>query len=155
MSVRIPRGKYFEEFSLGQQALSAGRTVTEADIVAFAGLSGDFSEIHVNAEYARQGPFGQRVAHGLLGTSIAQGLLVQQGFMEGTVIAFRELTCKFSLPVFIGDTLQASAAVAELKAVPRLGGGLVIFDIEITNQNDKVVQSGRWTVLVASKPAVG
>jgi 3-hydroxybutyryl-CoA dehydratase len=146
-----PHGRYFEEFRLGDTAITAGRTVSEADIVNFAGLSGDFSQIHTNAEFARQGGFGQRVAHGLLGVAIVSGLLAQLGILTGTVLAFREMTWKFSLPVFIGDTIQARTTVSELKAVPRLKGGLVTFQIEVTSQDNKLVQSGTWVVLVASK----
>ena len=144
------RGKYFEEFSPGDSVVSAGRTITEADIVNFAGLSGDFTQLHTNAELARQGAYGQRVAHGLLGLAVASGLLAQLGYLEGTVLAFRELTWKFSLPVFIGDTLRARSTVAELKPTRRLGGGLVTFEIEVTNQEERVVMSGKWVVLVAA-----
>ncbi len=149
-----PRGLYFEDFSLGDEITSAGRTITEADIVNFAGLTGDFTQLHMNVEAARQGPFGQRVAHGLLGLAIASGLLVQLGYLEGTLLAFRELTWRFSLPVYIGDTLRASSRVAELKPLRRLGAGAVTFSVELLNQQDQVVQSGRWLVLVACKSSV-
>lgn len=147
-----PRGHYFEEFQIGDTVVTAGRTITEADIVAFAGVAGDYTPIHVDAEYARQDTFGQRVAHGLLLLSVASGLAAQRGFIEGTVIAFRELTWKFSLPVFIGDTVHVKASVAELREMSRLGGGSVTFDVQVFNQEDKVVQRGKWVVLVASKP---
>ncbi len=149
------RGKYFEDFSLGEETTSAGRTITEADIVNFAGLSGDFTQLHTNAEYARQGPFGQRIAHGLLGLTVASGLMAQPGYLEGTVQAFREMDWKFSLPVFIGDTLHARSTVAELKLLRRLGAGAVTFSVELLNQQDQVVQSGRWVVLVTSREAGG
>ena len=101
----VPRGRYFEEFQVGDVVVSAGRTITEADIVAFAGLSGDYTQIHTDAEFSRQGMFGQRVAHGLLLLSIASGLTARLGLIEGTALAFRELTWKFSLPLFIGDSI--------------------------------------------------
>ena len=145
-------GYYFDEFSLGETAVSRGRTITEADIVNFAGLSGDFSQIHTNAEFARQSGFGQRIAHGLLGAAVASGLLAQLGLIEGTVIAFRELTWKFSLPIFIADTIHVRTTVSELNAVRRLGGGLVTFVLEVINQENRVVQSGKWVVLIAVKP---
>src|SRR5690606_25366483 len=96
-----PKGLYFEDFAIGTRLRTAGRTITEADIVAFAGLSGDYNQIHTNAVYAAADTFGRRVAHGLLVQSIATGLAVQSGVIEGTVLAFRELDCKFSLPVYI------------------------------------------------------
>jgi acyl dehydratase len=147
-----PRGHYFEEFELGHTVVSPGRTITETDIVTFAGLSGDYNQIHTDAEFAGQGMFGQRVAHGLLVLCVASGLAAQLGFIEGTVLAFRELTWKFSAPVFIGDTVHIQATVAALKAMPRLGGGSVTFDVEVKNQEDKVTQRGQWVVLMASKP---
>ena len=146
------QGRYFEEFEVGDAVASAGRTITEADVVNFAGVAGDFTQIHVNAEFARQGAFGQRVAHGLLGLSVASGLLAQLGLVEGTVLAFRELMWKFSLPVFLGDTLHVRATVAELRPVRRLGGGAVTFDVRVLNQEERVVQQGRWVLLVAGQP---
>jgi acyl dehydratase len=146
------KGLYFEEFEIGQSITSVGRTITEADVVGFAALTGDWTSIHVDAEYAAQHPFGQRVAHGLLGMSIASALAVRMGFMEGTVLAFREINdWKFSLPIFIGDTMHMRASVVGLKAMPRLGGGAVTFKVEILNQDDKAVQRGKWTVLMMSR----
>jgi 3-hydroxybutyryl-CoA dehydratase len=148
----IPRGRYFEDFETGDVLVSAGRTITETDIVNFAGLSGDFTQIHTNAEFARQDIFGQRVAHGLLGLAVTSGLLAQLGFVEGTVLAFRELNWKFSAPITIGDTIRAQVSVAERKEVPRLKGGVITFDIQVINQVDKIVQLGKWVLLVASRP---
>ncbi len=147
----VPTGMYFEEFEVGQSLTSVGRTVTEADVVAFAALSGDWNPMHTDAEYAAQHPFGQRVAHGLLCMSIASGLIMRLGFLEETVLAFREIgSWKFSLPVFIGDTIHARATVTETKPMRRLGGGAVTVKVEILNQDDKVVQLGIWGVLVKS-----
>jgi len=143
---------YFEEFEMGHTVVSAGRTITEADVVNFAGLSGDYNQIHTDAEYAREDMFGQRVAHGLLGLAVASGLAAQLGFIEGTVLAFRELTWKFSAPIFIGETIHLEATVAERKAMRRLGGGAVTMDVKIKNQAGKVTQRGQWVVLIASKP---
>lgn len=146
-----PRGMYFEEFTEGHMVKTAGRTVTEADVVAFAGLSGDFNQMHVDAAYSANGIFGQRVAHGLLGLSIASGLAVQTGVLEGTVLAFREINeWKFSRPIFLGDTIHALLKVVETKPMPRLGGGLVILNIDVRNQNDETVMKGTWSTLIAS-----
>jgi 3-hydroxybutyryl-CoA dehydratase len=148
-----PRGMYFEEFVVGQKIVTAGRTVTEADVVAFAGLSGDFNQMHVDAEYAKTTPFGQRVAHGLCVLSIATGLAVQTGILEGTVIAFREISeWKFSLPVFIGDTVHVELEVTEAKALPRLGGGLVGIALNVKNPKGESAHRGKWLVLIASRP---
>ena len=147
-----PRGRYFEEFEVGQSIMTAGRTITESDIVNFAGISGDYNQMHVDAEYAAGGEFGERVAHGLLIVSITIGLLVQTGVMEGTVLAFRELDWKFSLPVMIGETIRAIFEITETKALPRLGGGSIVGKVSVLNQDDRVVQRGNIVVLVRSKP---
>ena len=143
---------YYEEFEVGQTVTSAGRTVTETDVVAFAALSGDWNAIHTDAEYAANHPFGQRVAHGLLGLSIASGLANRLGVMEETVLAFREIgSWTFSLPVFIGDTIRVRATVEEKRPMRRLGGGLVTFKVEILNQRDEVTQRGTWSVLAKAQ----
>ncbi len=149
-----PTGLYFEDYQPGQTITSAGRTVTEADVVAFAALSGDWNQIHTNAAYAAQHPFGKRVAHGLLGLSIASGLAVRLGFMEETVLAFREIGAwKFSLPIYLGDTIRVRLTVEETRPMRRLGGGLVSLKAEVLNQDDKVVQRGTWGVLIKSREA--
>jgi acyl dehydratase len=145
------RGLYFEEFKQGEALETAGRTITEADVVTFAGMSGDFNQIHTDAEYAAAEPFGQRVAHGLLIVAITTGLVVRTGIMEGTVLAFRELEWKFSRPVFIGDTIHARLEVRETKPLPRLGGGSVKTKISVLNQENQVVQRGVMALLVKSK----
>lgn len=146
-----PKGLYFEDFTIGTRLRTAGRTITEADIVTFAGLSGDFNQIHTNAVHAAADTFGKRVAHGLLVQSIATGLAVQSGVIEGTVLAFRELDCKFSLPVFIGDTVHVEIEIVETKAFPRLKGGNVTMKFAVVNQDGAAVQRGNWVMLVKSK----
>ena len=148
-----PRGMYYEEFASGQTIVSAGRTITEADIVGFAGLSGDYTEIHTNAEYGKNTPFGQRVAHGLLGLSIASGLAAQTGVLEGTVIAFREVNeWKFIKPILIGDTIHVKMEVKQTKELRRIGGGSVVIELGVINQRDEVTMKGLWTVLIAARP---
>ncbi|MBP9500637.1 MAG: hypothetical protein KBF17_00605 [Candidatus Promineofilum sp.] len=146
-----PKGLYFEDFTVGTRLRTAGRTITEADIVGFAGLSGDFNQIHTNAVHAAADTFGKRVAHGLLVQSIATGLAVQSGVIEGTVLAFRELDCKFSLPVFIGDTVHVEIEIIETKALPRLKGGNVTMKHTVVNQDGAAVQRGNWVMLVKSR----
>ncbi len=143
---------FFEDFQPGLKVLTAGRTITEHDIANFAGLSGDFNQIHTDAEFARSTPFGQRIAHGLLGLSIASGLAVQTGILGANVIAFREVgEWKFVKPVFIGDTIHVEMEVAEIKPVARLGGGSVTLDVHVNNQSGITVMKGLWTVLVKSR----
>jgi acyl dehydratase len=148
-----PRGMYFEEFFPGQKIMTPGRTITEADIVNFAGLSGDFTQIHTNAEFSKNTPFGQRIAHGLLGVSIVSGLAAQTGVMEGTVIAFREIkNWKFIKNILIGDTIHAELEVRSTKELRRVGAGAVDIEINVKNQDDEVLMRGTWTVLMLLRP---
>jgi 3-hydroxybutyryl-CoA dehydratase len=146
-----PRGMYFEEFEIGTEVISPGRTITETDVVTFAGLSGDYTQLHTDEEFAKGTLFGRRIAHGALVLSIATGLAARLGFIEGTALAFRELTWKYSQPVYLGDTIHLKARCKELKPMPRLGGGLVVFEAFVINQEGKIVQKGEWHMLVASK----
>jgi acyl dehydratase len=151
--LKVTRGMYFEEFEVGMTIRSDGRTITEADIVNFAGVSGDYNPMHTDAVYAATTPFGQRVAHGALVFSIATGLLYRLRFLEGTVLAFRSIDeWKFSQPVLIGDSLYCEIEVVEVKEARRLGGGQVTVSVKVINQDGKTVQKGNLTVIVASKP---
>lgn len=148
-----PIGKYFEEYVVGESMTTRGRTITEADIVQFGSLTGDFNPMHFDAEYMKNHMLGQRVAHGMLTLSYAVGQAYQLGFLERTVLAFRAIEMKFSDAVYIGDTVHVEITVKETKEAARLGGGLVTFEVKIVNQSGKTVQKGDWVVLIASKPS--
>src|SRR5437660_10383581 len=101
-----PSGRYFEEFPVGETLLSGRRTVTETDVTAFAGLSGDFNPLHTDEVFAQSTPFKGRIAHGLLVVAIFSGLVNQAGWFAGTTVALLELTTKFVAAVKFGDTIQ-------------------------------------------------
>ena len=146
-------GLYFEEFTVGQKIVTEKRTITEADIMDFARVSGDDNRIHTDPEFSKTTPFGRQIAHGLLGLSIASGLAWQTGLMDGTVIVDREVKeWKFVKPVFIGDTIHTELETIETKALPRIGGGSVTINLEVKNQNAEVCHRGIWVVLIMSKP---
>lgn len=145
-------GRYFEEFVVGETIVSEARTVTEHDILTFADLTGDNNRIHTDAEFSKAGPFGRQVAHGLLGLSFMMGLAWRTGFLDGTVLAFREINeWKFIKPVFIGDVIHAELNVLEAKALPRIGGGSVLLQAELKNQAGDAYMRGKLNVLVMSK----
>lgn len=145
-----PRGKYFEEFQVGQEIVSPGRTITEADLVNFAGLTWDTNPMHTDAEYGKTTMFGERIAHGMLGLSFAVGLVWQMGVLEGTVVAFRELEMKFKAPLKIGDTMRVVAQVQETKPI-RNAGGIVVIELRVLNQREEVSYVGTMTVLVKGR----
>ena len=144
-------GLYFSEFSVGQELETPARTMTESDIVQFAGLSGDYNPLHTNAEFAKGTPYGERIAHGLLGLSIASGLAARAGFIEGTAQAFIGVDWKFKAPILIGDTIRLHVTVKRKRAVPSMGGGMVVFSLEVLNQDDETTQEGEWTLLIREK----
>jgi len=145
--------QYFEDFFVGQKMVTEKRTLTGNDIMEFARLTGDDNRIHTDPEFSKTTPFGQQIAHGLLGMSIALGLTWQTGLMDGTILAFREVKeWKFVKPVFIGDTIYTELETKETKALPRIGGGSVLVSAEVKNQNDEVCHRGTWSVLMMSKP---
>ncbi len=151
-AARTVRGRYFEEFEIGDRVVSPGRTVTETDVVLFAGLSGDYNQLHTDAEFARNTPFGERIAHGVLGLAIATGLVARLGVIEGTAEAFTGLDWRFRAPIKIGDTIHVVAEVTRKKEMKRLGGGFITLSVQVINQRDEVVQKGTWTALIRSRP---
>ena len=130
---------YFEDYVIDQVRTSRGRTITEADIVNFAGISGDFVELHVNEEYAKAGPYGRRIAHGALIFSISTGLMVQMTSDHEAIVAFRGVDqLRFLAPVFIGDTIQVTKKTLEKNTKDGVRG-LVMFETTVLNQDGKAV----------------
>ena len=143
---------FFEELEVGQAFNTRGRTVTEADIIIFAGLSGDYTPIHMDEEYAKQSPFGGRIAHGFLGTALASGLLTQLGVTDETAIALLEFTCRFTGAIRIADTIHVRQTVKEKRETSKPGRGIVTFDIEVINQKDETVMTGSEKIMIRKRP---
>jgi acyl dehydratase len=144
---------YFEDFEIGAVSKSRGRTVTEADIVNFAGVSGDFVELHMNEEYAAKGPFGRRIAHGLLVLSISSGLSVRMHDMSDTIIAFYGIDkLRFVKPTFIGDTVHVTKKVLEVQTKDA-GRGVLTFETNVVNQNGEPVIVYTDKLMVKRRPA--
>ena len=131
--------KYFDDYAIDETSTTQSRTITEADIVAFAGLSGDFNELHMSEEWAKDGPFGRRIAHGALVFSVSTGLTVQAGGYSDAIIAFYGIDrLRFVKPVFIGDTIRVKKKVIELTARDDVRG-IVAFETIVVNQNEEAV----------------
>ncbi len=146
-----PRGLYLEEFEIGKAYLSPARTVTEADVVNFAGLSGDYNPLHTDEEYARANNFGTRIAHGALGFAISTGLSNQMGIYEGTVIAFMECTVKYTAPLRIGDTIHVSVVPTETRHSSKPGKGILKQSLQLVNQEGSVVMESQQVLMMKSK----
>lgn len=143
----MARGRYFSEFEVGQSFETGGRTITETDVVLFAGLSGDYNPLHIDQTFAEQTPFKQRIAHGMLSASISTGLAQTLGIYEGTVIALAQQTFVFKAPVFFGDTIRLRQTVTDVKPSSKGGKGTVTFTSQVIKQDGTVVVDGEWIVL--------
>ena len=148
-------GLYWEEWEIGAEFESAARTVTEADIVAFAGLSGDYNPLHINEEYCKQTVFGGRIAHGPLVYAIAAGLLFQLHLYDDTLIAFLGFEhLRFTKPVRPGDTIHARIKVLEKRETSHPDRGVMKRELHVLNQRGEMVQEAIQTFLLKRKPAV-
>lgn len=130
--------KYFEDYVMGETSVSGTRTITEADIVNFAGLSGDFHELHMSEEFAKQGPFGRRIAHGALIFSISTGLTIQMGGHENIIAFYGVDKLRFTSPTFIGDTIHVEKKVVEITPKDSTRG-IIGFETRVLNQKNEPV----------------
>lgn len=144
-------GLYFEEFEVGQTFKTRARTVTEADIVNFAGLSWDTNPLHTDAEFAGQTIFGARIAHGMLGLVISTGLSQSLGILDDTIVAFLELNWKFLAPVKIGDTLHVEQTIIEKRVTGKPDRWIIKIESRLINQRGEKVQEGTRTIMVKRK----
>jgi len=142
------RGKTFDAWTVGESYTTAARTVTESDIVAFAGLSGDFNPLHTDEEYAKKTVHGTRIAHGALTFAMATGLVNQSGLTDGTVIGFLEADVKWTAVVKPGDTIQVVMEPVEKRLAKQGDQGIVKIRLSVVNQAAVVVSEQFWTLLV-------
>ncbi len=148
------RGLPFEQWEPGAEFVTAGRTITEADVASFAALSGDWNPLHTDDEFAKTTPFGARIAHGMLTAIVATGLVNAQGWFEGTTIALMEQTFRYRGPVKFGDTVHVVLKVAEKKTTGKPDRGVVACDVNVVNQRGETVLESRWTCMMKrSAPA--
>lgn len=143
---------YYEEFFVGQSWKSPRRTITEADIVMFAALTGDHNPVHTDEEFAKKTAFGGRILHGPAGFAIATGLESRLGIKEGTAIAFLGMTWDLRGPIMIGDTIHVAQSVGSMRTTKKPGVGIVNFLVSLVNQRGEVVQEGEWKVMMYCKP---
>jgi len=147
-----PDRRWFEEIEIGEESVSPGRTVTEADIVLFAGLSGDYNILHTDAEFMKASIFGERIAHGLLGLAIQSGLFSRAGIPYAT-LGFGTLRWKFKGPIKIGDTIHVHAKVSAKKETDKPDRGVITVERQVLNQRNEVVQEGETELVVERRPS--
>ncbi len=142
------QGMYYEDFEVGATFESQARTVTEADVVQFAGLSGDYNPLHTNAEFGKTTPFGERIAHGVLVVAMATGMANWMGHFEGTTIALMEQSIRYRGAVKFGDTIRLVMEVSEKKETSKPDRGVVDINARVLNQRDELVVDGQWVHLM-------
>ena len=148
-------GLRYPDLEVGLKFRSPGRTITDADLVGFAGLTGDFSELHTSDVYAKASQFGRRVAHGMLGLAYAHGLMwARTGELRETAIAFLGINeWSFLNPIFVGDTIFVNYEISELRdSKSRPTQAIATFDVSVVDQDNRVVQKGRKALLVSKVP---
>jgi acyl dehydratase len=148
-------GKFFDDFVVGEEYVTPGRTLTETDVVMFAAMSGDYNELHTSEAFGKTTQFGRRIGHGLLGLAVSHGLFFRLGLVEGTAIAFLGIdSWKFEAPFFLGDTVRVKVKVAEkTPSRTKPDRGVVRFSFQVLKEDQTVVQSGFKTIMIRRKQA--
>jgi acyl dehydratase len=142
---------YWDDAKVGDECTSPSVAVTEAMVNAYAELTGDFTPVHVDEEYAETTPFGTRVAHGLLGLSLADGLKTrsEMRFLPGMSLGW---TWDFKLPIKLGDTVRVRFRIGSMRPTRRPGWGIVVLPSELLNQRDEVVHAGEHRLMIPRRP---
>lgn len=142
---------YFEDFIMGSKYTTSARTVTETDIVLYAGLSGDYHPLHTDCEFAAKSPYGGRVAHGMLGSTIIMGFWSRLGLIDETGIGLLETNWKYVGPIRLGDTIHVEYEIAQLKPSSKPGRGTVIVNAKAINQRGEVAQEGEIVFIMKAR----
>jgi acyl dehydratase len=140
---------YFEDVEVGFRFETPRRTVTEADLAAFAGVSGDFNPLHTDAVFAADSIYGERIAHGALVLSITTGLRQRVGLFDGTLMGLLEIRrWRFAAPVLIGDTIRVVCEITELRETSTPDRGIMVQKIEVIKQDETVPAGGEFVMLL-------
>ena len=145
--------RFYEDLTVGDKFVTPRRTITEADIVAFSGISGDYNALHTDEVFATETQFGGRIAHGPLGFVVATGLSNRTGLFDGSTLAFLEMQWKFTAPIYPGDTVHLEMTVAELRPTSQSDRGILVREMNLINQKAQLVQTGRFVTLIRMRDA--
>jgi acyl dehydratase len=148
----VMKKTYLEDYDVGDEFITPGRTVTEADVVMFAGLTGDYNRVHTDAEYMKTSIFGERIAHGMLGLSLVNGLKYRTNYDSDGVMAFLGLTWRFTGPIKFGDTIHAVIRITSKRETSKPDRGIMVQAIQVFNQRGEVVQEGEFTSMIKRRP---
>lgn len=144
---------YYEDFEVGAEYTTTGRTIGETDILQFAALTGDWNQLHTDEEYCKATPYGSRIAHGLLGLALMEGMKYRLGHTDGTAIASLGWTVKFSLPIHIGDTVRVHVRITGTRGTRHADRGIVTEEVRLLNQRDEVVTEAEHLLMMKRREA--
>lgn len=149
------QGLHFEDLHVGLEFESPTRTVTETDVVMFAAMTGDYSELHTSEAFAKQTQYGRRIAHGLLGLVLAHGLMwPRTGELRDIAVALLGVSdWRFRAPIFLGETVRVAYRIAEMRdSRKHPDQAIVTFDVQLLGDDGGVLQEGRKALLVSKHP---
>lgn len=147
-----PRGKFFEELEVGDEFTTSARTITETDIVMYAGLTGDYNPVHTDEEFCKEhNIYKQRIGHGLLGLAYLDGLIFCLGLFDGTGLATLNWNWDFKRPIFIGDTIHAVTTITMKRETSKPERGIINEHVKLINQRGEVIGEGNYLNMIRRK----
>jgi len=139
---------FYEDFEVGAEFTTTGRTIAESDILQFAALTGDWNQLHTDEEYAKRTPYGRRIAHGLLGLALMEGMKYRLGHVDGTAIASLGWNVRFAKPLYIGDTVRVHVRITAMRETSKVDRGIVTEEVQLLNQHDEVVSDAEHLLMM-------
>ena len=144
--------RYFEDLEVGEEFVSQGRTITEADGVMWSALTADWTPLHVDEEFAKSTPFGTRIPPGLMSQALTHGLISRlDGPQQIASVAFLQLTVRYTGAIHFGDTLRGKLRIKDKRFTSKGDKGLVTYECLTVNQRNETVQEGEWLIMVACR----
>jgi len=143
---------YYEDVEVGDEFVTATRTISESDVMLFAGLTGDNNELHTSASFAQETSHGQRIAHGLLTLAMANGLYTRLNYFSKSMMSNLEIRdWKFKKVVKLGDTIHVRMVLAEKHLTSNNERGIFNWHVDVFNQKNEIVATGTWIKMIANK----
>lgn len=148
-----PRGKFYEELEVGDEFMTPARTITEADILMYAALTGDYNPVHTDAEWCKENNiYKQRIGHGLMGLAYVDGLIFRLGLFDGTGLATLNWNWDFKGPILIGDTLRATTKITMKRETKKAERGIINEHVTLMNQRGEVIGKGDHLNMIRRLP---
>jgi len=144
---------YYDDYQVGDAFETTGRTITDHDLVQFAALTGDWNRVHTDEEFCKGTEYGTRIAHGLFGLALMEGMKYRLGHGDGSAVASLGWSVTFAKPIFIGDTLHVRWNITKMRETSKPGRGIIWEQVELVNQKGEVVTEAEHSLLLYKRPA--